>query len=64
LTPAIGTLGALEIVKNGIELRKLWPFNVEGVKNSNKQTTKYYKDQFPNTNKFLVCCFVVIRIQK
>jgi hypothetical protein len=28
---------ALKIVKNGIELRKLWPFKVEGLKNSKKK---------------------------
>jgi hypothetical protein len=34
---------ALKIVKNGIELRKLWLLKVEGVENSKKQTTKCYK---------------------
>ncbi len=40
-TPPIITSGALKIVKNGIELRKLWLLKVEGVKNSKKQN--YYK---------------------
>jgi len=35
--------GTLKIVKNILELRKLWPPKVEGVKNSEKQTTKQYK---------------------
>jgi hypothetical protein len=30
-------------------LIKFWPFKVEGVKNSKKQTTKCYKGRFPNT---------------
>jgi len=34
LNPLIGAFGALKIVKTGIELRKLWPPKVEGVKNS------------------------------
>jgi hypothetical protein len=32
-------------------LKKLWPFKVEGVKNSKNKTTKCYKDWFPNTKK-------------
>jgi hypothetical protein len=39
----VGTFGALKNIKNGMQLRKLWPLKVEGVKNSKKQTTKCYK---------------------
>jgi len=42
-TPPIHAFDALKIIKNGIELRKLWPPKVKGVKNSKKQTTKHYK---------------------
>jgi hypothetical protein len=35
----------------------------KGIKNSKKQTTKSYKDQFPNTKKFFVCCSAAIRVQ-
>jgi hypothetical protein len=46
-------LVSLKIVKEGIKLRKLWPFKVERVSNSRKkkQTTKCYKGKFPNTKK-------------
>jgi len=59
-TPQIGAYGALKIVKNGIELKKLWPFKIKGVKNSKKQTTKCYKGRFPNTHKnprMLISCY-------
>jgi hypothetical protein len=32
------------MIKNGIELRKLWPLKIDRAKNSKKQTTKCYKD--------------------
>jgi hypothetical protein len=50
-TLPIDAFGALKIVKNGIELRKLRPPIVEEVKNSKKQTTECYKGQFSNTQK-------------
>jgi hypothetical protein len=52
--------GALKIVKNEIEWKKLQPSKVEGVKNSKKQATKHYKGQFPNTQNFpfmFLCCY-------
>ncbi len=39
------SLGALKIIKNEVELRKLQPPKVEGVKNSRKQITKHFNDQ-------------------
>jgi hypothetical protein len=48
LTPPIGVSRALKIVKNGRELKKLWPPKIKGVKMFKNQTTKYYKGQFPN----------------
>jgi len=42
-THPIGLYGTLEIIKNGMELRKLWPPKVEGVntqKNKPPNTTK------------------------
>jgi len=47
----IAAFDAIKIIKIGIELKKLWPFKIKGVKTSKKQTTKYYKGQFPNTKK-------------
>jgi len=41
--PSIGASGALKIIKNGLELRKLWSLKVKGVKNSKKQTTEHFK---------------------
>ncbi len=51
--------------KNGVELRKLQPPKIEGVKNSKRKTTKHYKDRFLNTqkNSFYVC-FVVIKVPR
>jgi hypothetical protein len=57
-------IGALKIIKNEIKLRKLWPPKVEGVKNSKKQTTKCYKGWFLNTQKLLLCCSIIIKIQR
>jgi hypothetical protein len=31
------------MVENGLEMRKLWPPKVQGVKNSKKQVTKHNK---------------------
>jgi hypothetical protein len=35
LNPPIGAFGALKIVKNRLELRKLQPLKVEAIKNTN-----------------------------
>jgi len=64
LNPSYGTSGALKIVKNGIELKKLWPPKIEKVKKSKKQTIECYKGQFLNIKKCLACCYVVIRIER
>jgi len=37
-TPPIDASGVLKIIKNRIELRKLWPPQIEGVKNSKTKT--------------------------
>jgi hypothetical protein len=54
----------LKIVKNELEMRKLWPLKVKGVKNSKKTTPtiEHYKGQgqFPNIQKkicMLLCCY-------
>ncbi len=64
LNPSIGAFGALKIVKNGIKLKKLWPFKVEGVKNSKNKPPNATKAGSQTPTKFLVCCFVVVRIQR
>lgn len=35
--PLLGTSEALKIIKNGLEMRNLWPPKVGGVKNSKQQ---------------------------
>jgi hypothetical protein len=64
LNPFIGASGALKIIKNGIELRKLWPLKVEGVKNSKKKPPNATKTSSHIPKKFLVCCFVTIKVQR
>ncbi len=63
-THPIGIYGTVKIIKNRMELRKLWPPKVEGVNNSKKQTTECYKGWFLNTQKFLVCCSADIKVQR
>ncbi len=41
----------LTIFEKGLEMRKLQPPKVKGVKNSKKQTTEHYQSQFLNTQK-------------
>jgi len=48
-TPSPGTYNTLTIIINRLEMRKLQPRKIKGIKNSKKQTTKRYKGQFPNT---------------
>ncbi len=54
---------ALKIVKNGIELKKLWPFNRRG-QNFKKKPPNTTKVGSQTPKKFLVCCFVVVKVQK
>jgi hypothetical protein len=53
---------ALKIIKNGIESRKLWPFKVEGVKNSKKKPLNAIKAGCQTPTKFLVCYYVVVKV--
>jgi hypothetical protein len=46
LNPSYGTFGALKIVKNGIELKKLWPPKIEKVKKSKKKPLNVIKVNF------------------
>jgi hypothetical protein len=63
-THPIGTYDTLKLVKNGLELKKLQPPKVKGVKNSKKQTTNHYKVKCWSPKTFLVCCCVAIRVQR
>jgi hypothetical protein len=56
--------GALKIVKIIIELRKLWPFKIKGIKNSKKKPPNVIEGDSQTPTKFLVCCFVLIKVQR
>jgi hypothetical protein len=64
LNPSYWHLWGIKTHKKWNKLIKLWPPKLEGVKNFKTQSTEYYKGQFPNTLKILVCCFILIRVQK
>jgi hypothetical protein len=49
-------------VKNGIELTKLQPFEVEGSKT--QKTTEHYKACFGTPKNLLVYWFVAIRVPR
>jgi hypothetical protein len=57
-TSSLGTSNTLTIIENILEMRKLQPPKVKGVKNSKNQTTKHYKGRFSNI-KFLFIYFNV-----
>jgi len=46
----LGASNIIRIVKNGLEMRKLWSPKVKGVRNS-KKTIEHYEGQFLNTQK-------------
>jgi hypothetical protein len=52
LSPPLGTSKKIRIVENGLEMKKLRPPKVKGVKNS-KKTIEHYKGRFLNTQKVL-----------
>jgi len=63
-TPPFSASNTLTIVENILEMRKLRPPKVKGVKNFKKQTTKHYKANSWTHKKFLVCCCIVIRVER
>jgi hypothetical protein len=63
-TPPIGASGGLKIFKNILEFTKLWPPKLEGSRTQKKQTTKHYKFGSQTPKKLLICCSVVIRVQR
>ncbi len=50
--------------KKWIRIEKVMGLQNRGVKNSKKQTTKHYKASFRSPKKFLVCCYVTIKVEK
>jgi hypothetical protein len=54
----------LTIVENGLEMRKLWPPKVKGVKNSKNKPSNTTKVNSRTPKKIFVCCFVAIRVQR
>jgi len=49
--PPLGTFDVLKIVKNGLDMKLLWPPKVEGVKNSTKTNHQTLQSRFPNIQK-------------
>jgi hypothetical protein len=62
LTPF--SFDTLTIVENGLEMRKLWPPKVKGVKNSKNKPPNIRKVSSRTPKKFLVCCSIAIRVQR
>jgi len=62
--PPFDAFDTLKIIKNGFEIRILQPPQVEGVKNSKKQTTKHYKAGSQTLKKFLSFCSFLIQVQR
>jgi hypothetical protein len=56
-------LKALKIIKNILEWKKLWPPKVEGSRIL-KKPLNATKIDFGTPKKFLVCCFVAIKVQR
>jgi hypothetical protein len=57
------TSGALKIIKNGIELRKLWPPKVEGVKNSKKKPLNVTKASLQTPKKSSYVVLLLLKLQ-
>jgi hypothetical protein len=51
------------MVKNRLELRKLWPLLVERVKNTKKQTTEHYKADTRSPKKTLSVALLVLEFK-
>jgi hypothetical protein len=62
-TLVINTFSTQKNIKNIIDVKKLQPPKVKGVKNSNKKkkTTEHYTQ---TRNKFLVCCSIAINVER
>ncbi len=60
LKPPLGASNKLRIIENRLEMRKLWPPKVKGVKNSKKKTIEQYKGQFLNIQKFHFMLFFLL----
>jgi hypothetical protein len=52
------------MVEKRLEMRKLQPPKVKGVKNSKKKPWNTTKAGSQRPKKFLVCCSVAIRVQR
>jgi len=64
LNPSIGASRALRVIKNKMELRKLWPPKVKGVKISKNKPLNAIKTSSQTPQKILVCCSIDIRVQR
>jgi hypothetical protein len=55
---------ALKIIKNEIELKKLWPFKLEGSRIQKNKPPNVTKAGSQTPKKFFVCCFIVVKVSK
>jgi hypothetical protein len=62
-TPFIDAPGTLKIVKDEIELKKLWLPKVEGSKTQKNKSPKAIMAGSRTPKKFFVCCSIAIRFQ-
>jgi hypothetical protein len=63
-TSPLGTSNTLAIIKTGLEMRKLWPPKVKGVKNSKKEPLNTMKADSQTPQKFFVYCFAAIKVER
>ncbi len=65
-TPPLGASDTITIVKNGLEMRKLWPPQIKGgqeLKIKNNLSLNNTKADSQTPKKFLVCCSAANRVQ-
>jgi hypothetical protein len=63
LSPPLRASNTIRIVKNGLEMRKLWSPKVKGVRNS-KKTIEHYKGRFLDTQKVpFMLVFLLLKYQ-
>jgi hypothetical protein len=63
LNPLIDAIGALKIIKNELELRKLWPLEVEGVKNSKNKPTNNTKPVSKHPKNSLYVALLLLELK-
>jgi hypothetical protein len=62
-TPSLDAFGTLKLVKNGIELKKLQPLKVQGVKTSKKKKPSNITKAGSQTPKKIPCIFAMLLLE-